>query len=282
MKLRPIRLLTFLTAVCAVVCVIYIGFVALKRDTTAPQIRLPSDALPISVHDGQDVLLAGVTAEDDRDGDVTDSLLVQGLSSVRSDHTATVTYVAFDKAGNVAKAVRTVRYTDYVSPRFSLTEPLVFTGNGALNLLSKVMATDLLDGDLSGKIKGGLVGQTTSLTEVGTHQVELRVTNSMGDTSRITVPVEVIAVGTYNAAVALTENLIYVEKGTQFVPESYLHSVICGGVIYSAQQLPQEAVVDIASGVRTDTCGVYAVDYTVTVGSFTGFTRLIVVVEENA
>lgn len=282
MKLRPTRLLATLMAVCALACVIYIGSVVLNRDTAAPEIRFPSDTLFMSVHDGQEALLAGVTAVDDRDGDVTDSLLVQGVSSMRSDHTVKVTYAAFDKAGNVSKAVRTVQYTDYVSPRFSLTEPLVFTGNGAANLLSKVTATDLLDGDITDKIKGSLVGETTSLTDVGTHQVELRVTNSMGDTSRITVPVEVVAAGTYNAAVALTENLVYVEKGTQFAPETYLHSVICGGVVYSVQQLPQEATVEVDSGVKIDACGVYAVDYTVSVGSFTGFARLIVVVEENA
>lgn len=58
-------------------------------------------------------LLAGVTATDAEDGDVTASLLVEGISGRNDDGTVQVTYAAFDSNHHVTKATRAVRYTDY-------------------------------------------------------------------------------------------------------------------------------------------------------------------------
>ena len=42
-----------------------------------------------------------MTAEDERDGDVTDSLVVQEISGFNEDGTRTVTFAAVDRSGNV-------------------------------------------------------------------------------------------------------------------------------------------------------------------------------------
>lgn len=274
-------LLLVLTVLCVAACGYYVVHSRNTRDSTAPVISFTEDTLSLSVHDSQDALLSGVTAQDDRDGDVTASLVVEGISAIHDDHSAAVTYAAFDRAGNVTKAERTVRYTDYEGPRFSLSTPLVFRSGLRVDLFQYVTAEDPVDGDLSDRIKATLTGGETDMSEVGVYQVELRVTNSMGDTARLVVPVEMYDTSDYNATVDLSDYLVYVKAGSAFSPEKYLEGMTTGYKECSIGQLSADgAAIDIRSNVRTDAPGVYDVTYTVSYGSYTGYTRLIVIVEE--
>lgn len=274
-------LLLILTAVWLLAFGFYVFQAERSRDAAAPIISFQEDTLSLSVYAPQDELLQGVTALDDRDGDVTDSLVVEEISAIRSDHSATVTYAAFDRAGNVAKAKRTIQYTDYEGPKFSLSAPLLFRSGPTVDLFQYVSASDPLDGDLSDRVKANLVSGEADLSSVGVHEVELRVTNSMGDTARITVPVEVYSASDYNAAVSLSSYLVYTEAGKFFSPRKYLESLSAGSREYRINLLPSsEVTVDINSNVQTDTPGVYDVTYTVSYKTYTGYTRLIVVVEE--
>ena len=94
-----------LILLCAAVFVGYRAVNQLRADTEPPQISF-SGPLSISVSDGEAAMFQGVTAKDDRDGNVTDSLVVESVRLL--DHTgrANVIYAAFDKSGNVAKAER--------------------------------------------------------------------------------------------------------------------------------------------------------------------------------
>ena len=274
-------LLLILTVLCVAACGLYIFHSQRTLDTTAPIISFEEEALSLSVHDSRDALLDGVTAWDERDGDVTASLVVEGVSSIHGDDSATVTYAAFDQAGNVVKAERAIRYTDYEGPKFSLSTPLVFRSGLTIDLFQYVTASDPVDGDISDRIKATLTGGETSISEVGIHEVELRVTNSMGDTARLTVPVEVYNSSDYNATVKLSDYLVYVRAGSSFSPEKYLEGLSAGYREYSVSQLTDgEAKIDIRSNVRPNTPGTYDVTYTVSYGSYTGYTRLIVIVEE--
>lgn len=280
MRMKPIWLVVLLAVVCGAAWGIYEYAVVYSRDTKGPRIEFAAERLEVSVHDDRSKLLEGVSAKDDRDGDVTASVLVEGISAIRSDHSASVTYAAFDKAGNVSKAVRTVRYTDYEPPRFKLTGPLMFRSGISTNPFSYIQANDPLDGDLSGSIKAVVLRGEGSVSNVGIYEVELRVTNKMGDTAKLVVPLEIYASGTYNASVQLTEYLIYMKKGESFDKTAYLKSAVLSGRTYAADELPESAKVRIDSGVRTGEPGVYTVDYTVTYGDYKGCSRLIVVVEE--
>lgn len=275
------RILLVVLILCLIVFICYFIAVHANTDTTAPVISFDSDTLSMSVYDEHTVLLNGVSAQDRKDGDVTSSILIEGISSIREDHCATVTYAAFDQSGNVTKAERTIQYTDYDSPKFALSAPLIFRSGSTIDLFDYVTVTDLLDGDLSKKVKASLVGGTTSISQIGVHQVELRVTNSMGDTARLTVPVDVYQANEYNATVTLTDYLIYLKKGDTFLPKQYLESLDTGFTEYSISQLPSsELSVDIQSDVQTDACGTYSVTYTVSYENYTGYSRIIVVVEE--
>lgn len=276
------RLLLILVVLCAALFFGYYLNLQQERDHTAPEIFMETDVISVSVYAQQDCLLDGVTAWDDRDGDVTEFLVVEGVSAIGEDHSATVTYAAFDQAGNVTKAERVVSYTDYEGPKFDFTVPLVFRSGYVIDMQDYVTASDPMDGDLTDKIKAALSGDKGgSLSTVGTHQVELRVTNSMGDTARLTVPVEVYESTQYNATVNLTKGLVYLEKGSSFRAGAYLESLYAGYQTVSPTQLiAAGADISIQSDVQSNVPGTYSVTYTVTYGSYTGFTRLIVVVED--
>ena len=88
--------------VLLVVClVLYIG-----KDRKGPEIFFDEDK-QIEYTEGMDeaLLLEGVTAVDEKDGDVSDSLLVEKVAGTNGKEVI-VTYVARDGANNVGKASR--------------------------------------------------------------------------------------------------------------------------------------------------------------------------------
>ena len=271
-------LLLGLLALCAAAFAGYI-YMGRQQDNSAPEISFQSEELQVSVTADDAALLEGVTAGDEQDGDVTSSIVVERVSNISSDQQATVTYAAFDQAGNVAKAQRTLRYTDYQSPRFSLSQPLVFSSNRTADVMNFISATDAIDGSLDDRIKASLVGGEGDLTDVGTHEVEFRVTNSMGETIYLTTPVEIYPDGLYNASIQLTQNIVYLQQGAAFTPESYLVEMTSGSQTITINNT-WGVTVQTSSDVNTQVPGCYSVAYTVTSGTMTGHTRLAVVVEE--
>lgn len=115
------NLIALLFAVCVL---LGIGTVVLclSGDRTAPVIQFNGENLAYREEWGEDMLLRGVTAVDDRDGDVTSSLLVENVYIHKDAQTATVVYVARDKANNIAKAKREVLYSELPVETNSETE----------------------------------------------------------------------------------------------------------------------------------------------------------------
>ena len=268
----------------------------LREDHTPPVITLEQEVMERSVEDPQERLLEGVRAMDDRDGDVSGQLVVERVGNITPEHTATVTYAAFDRSGNVAKATAEVHYSDYRSPRFGQRGALVMPEGGSQDVLGYMSAVDVVDGDISDHIKGNLTSDTVSLSKAGAHEVEFRVTNSMGDTARITLPVDVYPTNAFNAEVQLSEYLVYVPQNAPFRGEAYLSSLNVGSMRYSLTgsdpdteifinrpgtgKAIHEIRVDMNENVNTAVPGNYSVTYTVTMNDqYTGFTRLNVIVE---
>ena len=103
-----------LIAAAIIVCIgITAGtvFLVLNRDKTAPEIKVPADNTLTYVA-GQDkkLLLEGVTAVDDKDGDVSDTLMVESVKPTSDGTQAEVTYTAMDNSRNVAKKKILVNY----------------------------------------------------------------------------------------------------------------------------------------------------------------------------
>lgn len=87
------------------------GYMTYKnQDRTAPEIKV-DDSEKMTYTEGEDYekLLKGVTAQDDKDGDLTDQVFVDKVVPV-SKKKAVVYYGVTDKANNVGTASREVTY----------------------------------------------------------------------------------------------------------------------------------------------------------------------------
>lgn len=236
-------------------------------DTVPPVITLDSDSITVSVEDGRDALLRGVTASDAKDGDLTGQIIVSGVSKLIRNNTAKVSYMVFDKAGNMASATRYVVYSDYHRPRFMLITPLVYSLGETVSITGRLQAQDAVDGDITSSIRV-LSSDIISSTE-GVYNLTLQVINSLGDTAQVTLPVTIRAEADGDSAVKLRRYLVYVGLGDNFEPRNYIESVSAGSV----------SDVRIDSNVDTQSAGCYLVTYTVTSGGRSSSALMTVVVE---
>lgn len=206
-----------------------------ENDTVGPNIRMDETQIEVSVKDPQVKLLRGMTASDAKDGDVTDTLVVESISPFVSENTRTVTYAAFDKDNNVTKTTRSLIYTDYEPARFSLTSPMQFSvSTNQQNILNEIHATDSIDGDITDRVNF----TSTSVINVdtaGDYKVTAEVTNSAGDTFTIPLTITIYESSAHNAAprIQLSSYLVYTKVGQTIDPVDYLN-----GIIYRSTEYP--------------------------------------------
>lgn len=280
----------FLLSVSAAALLILTGYKTMdyiKTDRTPPEIRFDTDVLSVSVNDAEEVCMQGVSAIDDTDGDVTQNMVIESIYGMNENGETTVTYAAFDRAGNVSKRTRTVAYTDYHAPRFSLDAPLIYEYGTSFDILSDLYAQDVRDGDLTSSIKATMTSSGSSVSEEGVHDVLFRVTNSLGDTAQLSLPVEVYPVDTYSAELTLDTYLVYIAQGTPFDAADYPDSLyVRDRIIDLSSGSASGVTLRTDSNVDTDIPGLYSVQYTVGYtlngNTFTGYTRLFVVVEKDS
>lgn len=269
MKVFKIILLVLLAAVTALYCLSAVS-TSLSGADIGPSISCGSGVLELSVADGEDVLLSGVTASDAQDGDLTHRIQVLSISKFVSDRTAKITYVVFDSDGNMATCTRQLRYTDYTPPVITITEPLIYAKSASVLLLDRLQVIDSIDGDITNSIRVSPMA-STSTPEVYT--VDLQVTNSMGDTIQITLPI-IMRESTLNRAeVNLSSYLVYIDAGSAFDPDVYLRSVTTPAGSGALSD------VEISGSVNTSVPGTYMVFYTFRDQSYTGTSILTVVVK---
>ena len=186
MKKTRKRILTFMLSVLAVVTAVFLIYLwqeQLSGTNSKPAIICPSESISVSVESLSDssILLRDVTAMDVEDGDITESLVVESVSQFVGENHCIVTYAAFDSANNVSKLTRHLFLTDYVSPRFRINAPLEYNYSSSFDPLSAIGAYDCVDGDISDRVKMILLDPEDDITSRGTHRVEFRVANSLGD-----------------------------------------------------------------------------------------------------
>lgn len=284
--MRRHGLLIVLLAICLLLFGAYLFYDHTVSDNTPPQITITEgeQMLRLSVQDDRQLLLQGVSATDDRDADVTELIVVESVDQLNENDQVVVTYAAFDRSGNVSKAQRTVQYTDYAGPRFTLSQPLVFPHAGRFDVLQFVGAEDALDGDIRHRVKATMLDEG-SITDEGSHNVKFRVSNSLGDTEELVIGVEVYPSGKYNASLTLTEYIVYLPVGADFSAEAYLDSfTMYGQTVSLREDFPGELQLQVGGLVNTAVPGVYPVNYTVSWerGSqlYVGYSKLIVIVED--
>lgn len=263
--MRKIKIFSIILFICS--AAVYIGcriYAGVMTDHTPPVIS-GGDAIEVSVEDPKEKLLEGMTAEDDRDGDVTDSLVVQEISEFDDEGNRTVRYAAVDDSGNVGYYSRTMTYTDYRQPTFAMSSPLRFPMGTSFNICEGITASSVLDGDLSDKIKYTLDRAVSNAT-TGTYDVEFRVMDSAGRTSYLKTVLEVYDPSEERIEVTLSDYLVYIRANSEFHASAYFEEASVDGDL------------DIQSTVNTSKAGVYYTDYVVTDNRLTGKSRLVVVV----
>lgn len=247
------------------------------RDTTQPEIVSDREVLEIPCEYTEEQLMEGLTARDDSDGDLTSQIIAGSFSRFIDKGVCNITYVVFDSADQPASLTRQVRFTDYHSPRFTLTEPLVFAqGEGSYTeAMDRLGAQDMLDGDLTDWITQ--TDTDVSYQQPGTYAMTVTVSNSFGDTSTAALPVHVVPEEQRSVHIGLTSAIVYITAGDQIDPESYIQEVTDSrGNVISTD------CVSVSSGVDTGTPGCYEIRYEAEDDNGNmGQTWLTVIVEEK-
>lgn len=227
------RRLRIITLVCFVLSALLLGastaYRAYTADETIPVIDCPDTPLVLSVADsGTDALVRDVTARDEKDGDLTDSLLVEGIARDESGQLI-VTYVVADSDRHVVSRTRPLVYTDYTPPRFSLTQELRYSMGASVRIKDRMSAWDVIDGDLSDRIK--VNSNDLSPYYEGTYPVTFEVTNSLGDTASVTLDVVIRNYAAGEPRITLTKYLVYRTADEPFDPMAYVSEASGGGAV---------------------------------------------------
>lgn len=255
--MRALKIFSVLiAAIAAVLFATSLVVEYLGRDNTLPQITASSNTLEISCDYTQEQLLEGVTAKDEKDGDLTGQILVGDFSRFIEPGVCDLNYVVFDSSEHMATLTRRVTFTDYHSPRFGLSQPLCFEEGSTNNteVRSLFTASDLLDGDLTDWIT--YVETDASYSTPGEYTITMEVRNSFGDTVSYAFPIHILEENTQTVEIVLTQGLVYVDQGGTLNPTSYVDSVVGEeGTNYGINQLKVDSQVDTA------TPGLYEVHY---------------------
>lgn len=244
------------------------------QDQSGPEIQMDQQEIQVSSAADDAALLQGVTATDRKDGDVTDSLVVESISNFIEKGPRKVSIVAFDSDNHITRAEREIVYTDYTSPVFTLDSPLRFSID-AENLTEGLHAQDCLDGDITSKIQMSFQ-DSYSYGTAGQYQVNYSVANSAGDVKNLPVTVEFYDPSQESQIPSLTLNqyLINLSVGEDFDPWGYLDSVTVNhyqyvkeedGILHGSteEDILDPSAVQIENPVDVNTPGVYEVVYSV-------------------
>lgn len=283
-----------IVAVFLISCVILVGYTVKTsrlEDHTPPVITCEEEVITVKSSADDSELLKGVTAMDDKDGDITDSVRVSAKSHFVEKGKRTVTYIVFDQANQAGMAQRTVIYSDYETPKIFLSKPLRYTISQAekANLAEHFTAEDCLDGDLTTQLRIS-AEDTFYAYLMGEYNIIVQVSNSAGDVRAIPMTVT-LTDGTNREEKeknypVLSEYIVYTTVGEELQFSSYIEGMTKGSQTYLFEEdadllSMKKSDIKIEEEVDYSVPGVYPVDYSYTTGEgITAVTRLYAVVEE--
>lgn len=122
---------------------------------------------------------AGVTASDKEDGDLTNSITVEGSVDVNTVGTYVLVYSVKDSDNNETKQSRTVVVYSLVPEFEGVTDTTIQLGD-AFDPMAGVKATDAEDGDLTSQVR---VEGSVDVNVLGVYDLVYRVTDSANQTT---------------------------------------------------------------------------------------------------
>ena len=196
----------------------------------------------------------------------------------------------FDKSNQVGTLERTVKYSDYTSPKIYLKKPFRFITNTSdeLKFDDFFQAEDCLDGDITSQVRT-IMKEYYHGAQEGVYDVTLQVNNSAGDVC--SVPIEMQIYYTDNEDErekqypVLSDYIVYTTVGKKVDTKKLLVGITRGNAEYLFEDDATGVTADsikITSDVKYDTPGVYTVEYSYKAeGAPKAVTKLYVVVEEK-
>lgn len=194
------------------------------RDAVAPRIMDSVGDLHLKVSDDDASLLQGLTATDDKDGDLTDRILVERMSRFSKPGVCEVSYVVFDNSNNFVRYQRTVTYDDYVSPRLQLEKPLLYRMGEQITIMDRIKLYDCIDGDISHTLK--LETSNVPDDTDGIYEIEIKATSNYGDDIFARIPLNIEVYSGDAPQFKMKQYLAYAKVGQEFKPLDYVESVI--------------------------------------------------------
>lgn len=277
------RYVTVVFIICIIAFAVWFYFYETGSYNEPPVIEFDVDSITASVSDDESVLLSGVSAHDKEDGDMTDKIIIEGFSNFINKGKCYITYAVADSGNKVGKAERVLEYTDYTPPRFSLSCPLVFPYGTRFNLYDYITAYDLISGDISSNIKIKLPDSTSSVYNIGIHQIDVSVTNNMGDKSELTLNVYVVQYSTSDFSqdieIGLSDYLIYTDVDNIPDYSDFITEITAGS---EKLLLTPSRIADVKiTAPQINKAGVYEVNYVYTSeNGKSGSSTLIIIAEE--
>jgi len=104
------KLLTILLIITTLVFGVLCVYSRVSGDRVKPEITVPSGDLTYTKGQNSSQLLVGATAYDNRDGDITANIRIYDIAVIEDKNSALITYAVYDKAFNLGKATKVVRY----------------------------------------------------------------------------------------------------------------------------------------------------------------------------
>ena len=243
-------------------------------DETIPVINIPEGTLVVETDAEEKDFLAGVTAYDEKDGDLTDRLMIESVSKFSNvkKGICKVTYAVCDNDKHVTSASRKIQFKGYKSPIFTSNRSLCFSMYEKIDLTEAIGAKDCIEGDLSGNV---IITSTDYESGVaGSFSIMLKLTTEKGDLIEEEIPLIVEDRPLNAPSIQLKEYIAYVDKNSAFNPKSYLKHA------EDAMELDLTPNVTIDSNVKIGKKGVYTVNYYVSDSlDRTGHSMLIVIVK---
>ena len=217
--MRIVKIIFSVLFVLSVAFTVYVN-VSDKSDFNAPEIICKQDTISVSVNASEEQILSYVSATDSKDGDLTDSIVIESISPFVGRNNAKIIFAVCDSDKNVSKLEKNIQYTDYSNPDFSFSKQHVYyVGATKVDLLTGVSASDVLDGDISNRIV--ISDSAVDLSQPGVYPVKYKVTTSKGVTSEIEVNAYVYS-SRLKFNIELSDYLVYASSDSPVDPESFI------------------------------------------------------------
>lgn len=255
--MKPLRIIVLISFVFISIAslTVYIGEM-IGTDKTIPQIEVKGEMIEVSLKATDEELLKGVSASDEKDGDLTEKIIIESVSRFTEKGVSKVTYAVCDSDNNVAKATRKIKFKGYKSPEFKVKGNLCFSLYERIDIRKLIEARDSIDGNITSKVI--ITSEKYSNTNAGAYVLDVTVTNSKGDTSTIQLPLIVEDRPLSVPEIELKEYLVYTKKGKTVDFNTYIVDALDSNETSLKNQVTVESNVDFNKP------GTYHVHYYVT------------------